>query len=121
VWLCSYQLLYLVLLLWCHHFLVPVVVQQEEEREREKSTRGGIRGEKKGGGRWRGVSGHLPLNEDKKSLVPEDRQPFVGMSEAAKVCDEAVHHPVWQCIFLVQQDSNEHAVGSAVLHLCYFE
>lgn len=60
----------------------------------------------------------LPCQE---ALVPEHRQFALLLPEPQEVEDEGVKHMVGQSVLLIQQQSQEDAVGTTVFHLGDFQ
>lgn len=68
-----------------------------------------------------GQVGFVALHQRQQALVPQHRQrPFVR-AERQKVRDQSVQHAEGQRVLLIQQQPQENAVGSVVLHLCDFQ
>jgi len=74
---------------------VSTTAQEAEKRERKRS----------------------PLNENKERLVPEHGHLPLLVLEADEVEHEGVNHTEGECVLLVQEDADEEAVDSRILHL----
>lgn len=63
----------------------------------------------------------VALDQSQEALVPEHRQFALLLPEPQEVEDEGVKHMVGQSVLLIQQQSQEDAVGTTVFHLGDFQ